>query len=157
MHGFYVCKLTEMYQTVDHRQPTIISTVAIMTFRDEPFVMKVFLFSARNPSVHFLHVFNEMLKVPSSSDNSLSDTHLVQQTGKLCNASNQVQLLIKSKQECIKQLRSSSGILVCVVKQRFILFVHLYREKNTGITFTIHIENNMKYQQCFQELHFFFF
>lgn len=81
------------------------------------------------PSVHFLHVFNEMLKVPSSSDNSLSDTHLVQQTGKLCNASNQVLLLIKSKQECIKQLRSSSGILVCVVKQRFILFVHLYREK----------------------------
>lgn len=42
------------------------------------------------PSVHFLHVFNEMLKVPSSSDNSLSDTHLVQQTGKLCNAPNQV-------------------------------------------------------------------
>lgn len=152
MHGFYVCMLTKMYQTVDHRQPTIISTVAIMTFRDEPFVMKVSLFSARNPFC----TFPTRIKVPSSSDNSLSDTHLVQQTGKLCNASNQVQLLIKSKQECIKQLRSSSGILLCVVKQRFILFVHLYREKNTGITFKIHILNNMKYQQCFQELHFFF-
>lgn len=142
MHGFYVCKLTEMYQTVDHRQPTIISTVAIMTFRDEPFVMKVsFYLVLGTPSVHFLHVFNEMLKVPSSSDNSLSDTHLVQQTGKLCNAPNQVQLLIKSKQECIKQLRSSSSILVCVVKQRFILFVHLYREKKIPV---LHLQYILK-------------
>lgn len=51
--------------------------VVIMIFRDEFFVMKVFLFSVWNFFVYFLYVFNEMLKVLFFFDNFLLDIYFV--------------------------------------------------------------------------------
>lgn len=44
---------------------------------------------------------------------------------------------------------------MCCQAKVYLVCAFVQGKKNTGITFTIHIENNMKYQQCFQELHFF--
>lgn len=80
------------------------------------------------PSVHFLHVFNEMLKVPSFSGNSLSDTHLVQQTGKLCQGPKS-SLVVDKKQTGMHK----SCLCICIEK------------KHTGFTFAIHILKSKKY------------
>lgn len=68
-----------------------------------------------------------MLKVPSFSGNSLSDTHLVQQTGKLCQGPKS-SLVVDKKQTGMHK----SCLCICIEK------------KHTGFTFAITILKSKK-------------